>query len=102
MSISGWNYSISLTNDASRFFTVLFLAKKSDALTRIKGHVAKLHCPRAGPGQGQLIFGGPGPDPWGPGPILADPDPDPLGPGPALALAIFRKLSNKDEIILHK
>ena len=43
----------------------------------------QLHCPRAGLGQGQLIFADPGPDPQGQGRVRA-------GPGLTLGPAIFR------------
>ena len=41
-SIGGWNYYISFIDDAKRYNTVLFLANKSDATDRIKGHVGKI------------------------------------------------------------
>lgn len=39
-SIGGWNYTISFIDDAKRYYTVLFLVRKSDAPLRIKSHIA--------------------------------------------------------------
>jgi transposase InsO family protein len=41
-SIGGWKYYVSFIDDAKRYDTVLFLAKKTDTSNRIKGHVAKI------------------------------------------------------------
>ena len=63
-----WAIMFSMSESANPFYELI---------------LSGVHCPRAGLGQGQLIFADPGPDPQGQGRVRA-------GPGLTLGPAIFR------------